>query len=190
MTATETERWPDGRPKRVTNMAAWNGDKPLVEPAEDVAIGVGDLVAMRTPVDQKGDPAIRGVVLDVRSSDDGEKVLCMAREVRRGDDGGTAGKLEFIYEEHPAIDVDPAWHIASSVFDRSRTWSAAGKIFIAVGNRHWRGASWDRGDRLLAAGALMLTELPYTPVRSPHADQDAPHDSSADEASSWEENRG
>lgn len=179
MTAAET--WPDGRPKSTLNRA-WFGEQPLVEPL-DVVYGVGDLVALKSPVDQKGDPVVRGVVLDVATDEDGDKVLAIAREVRRDRTGTyTDVRWDFLYEEHPAGDFDPAWHIPSTIFDRTKTWSAAGRIAMAVGYRHRAGSAWTRHDRLLIGGALVLADLDHAAAgrTTPAARDD----------DTWEENRG
>jgi hypothetical protein len=170
---TTVETWPDGTPKRRSfNAEAWAGERPLVEPDEPAAIGVGDLVALREPVDDNGDPVVKGVVLDVRTNEDGEKLVCVAREIRRQRDGNyTDIKWEYLYEEHPASAFDPAWHIPTTVFDRTTSNSAAGKIAVAVGHRHVRGGTWDRNDRLLLAGALFLADLPRTPQTTPAVEE-------------------
>lgn len=163
MTGTTADTWPDGTPKRsAVTRALWNGERPQVEPIK-TTLAMGDSVAFKEPVDDNGNPTIRGVVLWVDVDyETGEQTVAIARQMpRRADRRYSDIKWDYRLERHPAEMVDPAWHLPSTQYDRGRAWMVAGQIAIAVGARHafGTGTRWSRDDLLLIGGVLQLAEL-------------------------------
>lgn len=142
------------------NKAAWDGTARLVEPPEPTPFGVGDLVACIEPVDDKGDPVVRGVIVDVEPSADGEALVRIAREIPRTTVGGFREvRLDFVLMAVDAMLLDRRLHVPSTPFNRRRSNAAAARIALAVGARKARGGDWNDDDRALLGSALVLASL-------------------------------
>lgn len=142
------------------NKAAWQGERPLIQPAEPAPFAVGDLVACTEPVDDKGDPTVRGVIVDVEPSTEGEALVRIAREIPRTTVGGFREvRLDFVLMAVDAMLLDRRLHVPSTPFNRRKSNAAAARIALAVGARKARGGDWSDDDRALLGSALVLASL-------------------------------
>jgi hypothetical protein len=193
---TAVETWPDGRPKRVTNLAAWNGERPLVEP-QRVPIQVGCVVWEKTPgqVQAERDTG-------EEAADDGDHTLD-----RRGGlvvkivtDPATGERTVTVLEgrkrnrvfEVVTRDLDASEIDGSTVEARSqhRMHRAVLQICRALGeNQNGFVAGYRRYLFELAVGLLVVADEDAAALK---AERDA-HEAArvaAGETSDWEANRG
>jgi hypothetical protein len=146
------------------NAAAWNGEKPLVEPMP-TTYALGDIV-YSVEKNDKGFSVLEGVVLWVQADEDGEPQLTIGRSVRRPQTKTYSEVRCACYREtHPASAFDHSLTKHSTPHDRFTSNRAAAEMAMAVSLSHLRGAPWSVQDRFLLAGAVQLASLGHEDVR-------------------------
>jgi hypothetical protein len=139
------------------NRAVWDGEQPLVAPRDHALVQAGDSVACKTPVDQRGDPLRKGIVVHAEVTADGEQLVTIAVE-HRLPRGRTTPRVRWRYRAETVNrdELEPDWHVPLTEFEGQRRATTAARIALAAAADHEHGAPWNPADLRLLGFAQAL----------------------------------